>query len=136
MRLPAAFAQDDRGAGAAEFALVLPALLFLIFGTINLFFIVYAAVNLHSATEAAARYASVTTAGGGAPTQTTVSAFGASHYVGPDVGATFTYTAPTASTGGCSTATTGYHVAATGAYRMYYGFGFQNITLNANACFP
>ena len=129
------FARGEQGAGAAEFALLLPALMFLMFGTINLFLLVYSAVNLHSATEGAARYASVTTAGGGSPTQSTVNTYGTSHYVGPNIGAAFTYTAPTGSAGGC-TSTTGYNVTGRGTYRMYYGFGFQSITLNSAACFP
>ena len=46
------------GAAAAEFALILPGMVFLIFGVINLCMVTYATVNLHSAVEQAARNAS------------------------------------------------------------------------------
>src|SRR5262249_4885480 len=52
----------EAGSAAAEFALLLPGMLFLVFGVINLSLLTFAAANLHAATEAAARYGSVTAA--------------------------------------------------------------------------
>jgi hypothetical protein len=128
-----AFARDEAGAGAAEFALILPGLMFLLFGTINLFVVMYSEANLHSATEAVARYASVQTAATGTtPTATALNTYGKTKYIGPNIGVAFAYPG---SGGGCGSGT-GYKVTGTGAYKLYYGFGTKNISLAANACFP
>ena len=124
---------DRAGAGAAEFALVLPVLMFLILGVINVFMATYAAVNLHSASETAARWASVTYASGTTPTQATVSAYAQSQYKGPNVGGTYVYS----TNGTCgSTGSSGYQVTATGTYKVYYGFGTMNFPIATQACFP
>jgi hypothetical protein len=131
-----AFGGGESGAGAAEFALILPALMFLLFGTINLFVVIYAEANLHSATEAAARWASVTIAATGTSTGVTpdtVSAFGKTKYIGPNIGVAF---ACSQSGGVCVSGGCGYNVTGTGTYKLYYGFGTKNISLAANACFP
>ncbi len=47
------FIRDERGAAAAEFALVLPGLMFLVFGIINMGAVLYAATNLHGAVQQA-----------------------------------------------------------------------------------
>ena len=50
--------RDHSGAGAVEFALVLPAVLMVIVGGIHLCLVSYTLAGLHYATEAAARCAS------------------------------------------------------------------------------
>ncbi len=59
-----------------EFALTIPALMFLLVGTINVFLAIYSDVNLHSATEQAARWASIQAAAGSTlPTTSSVNAY-------------------------------------------------------------
>jgi Flp pilus assembly protein TadG len=129
-----AFLRDRKGAGAVEFALVLPGLMFLLLGVINLFLVVYAQVNLHSSTEFAARKAAVYySAHGSDATQSTVSGWASAMYFGPTISKTYTFT----TNGTCgSTGSNGHKVIASGSYRVYYGFGTVNFPLSANACFP
>jgi Flp pilus assembly protein TadG len=127
----ARFVRSRRGNTAAEFALVLPGMLFLIFGAVNLCIVVYAAVNLHSAVEGGARYASVTTASGATVTSTSVSNYVTGHYKGPGLGMTVACTPTNCSASGC-----GHTVTATGSYKVSYGFGAVTVPLSATACFP
>lgn len=133
-----AFWSDRRAAGAAEFALVLPALMFLLLGTMNVFLATYADVNLHSATEEAARWASIQVASGASnPTTATVTNYAKSRYVGPNIHTTYTYsTAGSCGATGSTANPNGYAVSSSGIYKVYYGFGSLNFTLRANACFP
>jgi Flp pilus assembly protein TadG len=127
-RAIAAYLRGRRGAAAAEFALIVPALIFFTLGAFNLATVLYATSALNRATEAAARYASVQAALTGAdPGATAVSAYAASHYVGPGVTPIFTYTSPS----GC-----GHTVSATGSYQLVAGVANIPIALTANACFP
>jgi Flp pilus assembly protein TadG len=138
------FLAGERGAGAAEFALVLPGLIFLLLGLINTFLMIYAWINLASSAEQAARYAAVsyhascTTPGQPwtgctALTQTQVSTYAGQHYTGPSLTKTYTYT----TTGTCGAGgNTGNNVAATASYRFYYGFGTISVPINGSACFP
>lgn len=57
------FLRDSAGATAAEFALVLPVFLLIVFGTINMALAMSAVVRLHFVTETAARCLSVNTTG-------------------------------------------------------------------------
>jgi Flp pilus assembly protein TadG len=129
---------DHRGAGAVEFALTLPALMFLFLGTINAFLATYADVNLHSATEKAARWASIQAAAGvTTPTQTTVSAYAKTQYIGPGISDTYTYTTTgTCGATGSTASPNGYAVTSTATYQVYYGFGSIPFHLRAAACFP
>jgi Flp pilus assembly protein TadG len=142
----ARFLRDRRGAAAAEFALILPGLLFLIFGVLNLCLVVYAAVNLHSAVEGAARYATVqvntcgTTAFASCTNATNLASSCATsgsvcyyimhHYVGPGLGLSVS-----CSTADCSAAGCGHAVTASGAYNVSYGLGAVRVPLSATACF-
>jgi Flp pilus assembly protein TadG len=127
------FFRDDHGGGAAEFALILPALLFLLLGTVNLFAVVYAQTNLHSSVEAGARYWSVQTAAGTTLTATQVQTYAGTQYIGPRINQTYVAT----QTGTCgSTGANGYSVSATATYGFYYGFGSISMPLAARACFP
>ena len=129
------FLQAESGAGAVEFALVLPLLAFLLIGAFNLFMLVYAQADLHAATEATARYYSVTTAATGtAPTTTVLNAYAASKYTGPYIGASYTYSATSNACG--SGNSTAHSVAASATYLLNYGFGHISIPMHANACFP
>jgi hypothetical protein len=126
-RAIAAYLRGGRGAAAAEFALVVPAMIFFTLGAFNLSVVIYATSALNRAAEAAARYASVQTALTGAdPGATVVSAWAGSHYVGPGVTPVFTYTAS-----GC-----GHTVSATGSYQLVAGIVNIPVALAANACFP
>jgi Flp pilus assembly protein TadG len=128
-----AFIADESGASAAEFGLILPGVVFLVFGGLNLCMMTYAEVNLQSATQWAARYAAVTSNSGGSPTQTTVSNYANAHYKGPGINQTFTYS----STGSCgSSGANGKSVTATGSYKVYYGWGAVTVALSAAACSP
>ncbi|HEY2052277.1 MAG TPA: TadE/TadG family type IV pilus assembly protein [Caulobacteraceae bacterium] len=126
-RTIAAFLRGRRGAAAAEYALVLPATLFLTLGIFNLSVVLFAISGLNRVTEAAARYASVQTALNGAdPGAAAVRAFALSNYAGPIISPAFTYTAT-----GC-----GHTVHATGTYTLVTGFAQVPLNLSANACFP
>jgi len=133
-----AFWSDRRGASAVEFALVLPGLMFLLLGTINVFLVVYADVNLHSATEQAARWASIQVASGTSnPTSATVTAYAKTRYIGPGINAVYTLSnAGTCGAQGSTASPRGYAVSATGASQVYYGFGTIPFNLTASACFP
>jgi Flp pilus assembly protein TadG len=119
-----------RGAGTAEFAMVLPALIALTFGIIHFGIIMYAETTLHAAAEAAARCASINlnTSQGATTclTSDTIQAYAAAHYAGPQVSQTFTYSQPSC----------GNLVVATGTYKMNIVVANLNIGLSAQSCYP
>lgn len=135
---------DARAASAVEFALVLPAVMFLFLGFINMFLVTYAEVNLRSAVAKAARWEAVCTASGSnlAPCNQTLSSYAQSQYVGPYLGANYTSAlndncgAQYNSTTGNVIADAGYSVNATGNYTVYYGFGTLRFGLAAQDCYP
>jgi Flp pilus assembly protein TadG len=86
--------RDLRGATAAEFALILPALILLTLGTINLCLMLYTVVTLHFAVEDAARCASVSLT---CPTAAATETFAAAQYKGPTLTPTFVATSDTVS---------------------------------------
>lgn len=127
------FGRCEAGASAGEFALVLPAILFLMFGAFNLLVVVYAAASLQAAAEASARYASIqTNLNGSAPSQATVQTYAASAYKGPGLSSL----AFTCAGGSCAASGCGHSVSATGTYKLSYGFGALTVPINAQACFP
>jgi TadE-like protein len=123
----------ERGASAAEFALVLPATLFLFFGAFNLCVVLYAQSCLQAATEAAARYASIQTAmTGSAPAQSAVQGVASGRYKGPRLGS-LSFTCPSSN---CAASGCGHTVSGTGTYKLNYGLGRINLTLSTRSCFP
>ncbi|HEY8054299.1 MAG TPA: TadE/TadG family type IV pilus assembly protein, partial [Terriglobales bacterium] len=129
MGRPRRYAFDSRGAGAVEFALVLPAVMFLLFGFINMFLVTYAEVNLRSAVQKAARWEATCAASGSnwAPCNESLTTYAQSQYMGPSLGANYAVQLSDAcgaqynSTSGSVVADAGYAVNATGAYQVYYG---------------
>jgi Flp pilus assembly protein TadG len=120
-----------------EFALVLPAFLFLSLGAIYLSMLMYSMTNLHQATEAAARWASIQVTVSGTtpltpPTPSTVSAYAAGQYKGPNVSATFTY----ANASPATAANCGNRVTASGSFRLLTGLSTLTVPVGAQACFP
>jgi Flp pilus assembly protein TadG len=132
MRRTLAFLDEQRGAAAAEFALVLPGMLFLLFGVINLCLVLYAAASLHSAVQQSARYAATqTNATGSDPGSSAVTTYAAGRYLGPSISASFSYS----TTGSCSPSSAGHQVSGTGNFNLFFGFGSVTVPLNATACF-
>jgi Flp pilus assembly pilin Flp len=116
---------DKTGASAAEFALVLPAIVVLGVGAFHLCFMIYAAVSLHFAVEDAARCAAVKTdicSDGQA-----IQAYAESRYAGPRISPVFIPALD---------ADCGESVSASGTYRLDVGLARLDVPLSARACFP
>jgi Flp pilus assembly protein TadG len=115
---------SERGASAAEFALVLPLLLLLTFGSLGVVTMMYTTAGMHFAAESAARCAAVSTTCANAGS---TSAYALGKYAGPQVtGLAFTLT----------TAACGQRVAGTGTYVLRTGLANINVPVSAVACYP
>lgn len=124
MRALKAILRDERAASAAEFVLVLPLLILLTIGTINLGLMMYVYSTLNFAVEDAARCASVKTtvctdAG-------TLQAYAEARYRGPADGLTFALT----------TEACGSRVVGSVDYDFTTGLTSTTIPLSASACYP
>ena len=125
MRLLRGYWREERGAGAAEFAIVVLPFSVLIFAIIHLCLMFYANQNLQYAVEGAARCSSVmstTTCN----TPTAVKNYAAALYKGPNISPIFDYAAT-----GC-----GHTVTATGSYAMNAVVVITSVPLSSTACFP
>jgi len=117
--------RDRTGAGAVEFALVLPAVLMVIVGGINLCLVSYTLAGLHYATEAAARCASLdsTTCGNSAG----VDSYAKTKFINAS-GQVASFALTTAS---CGSAVTG-----TVNYKLNIGIKTLDLPLRADSCAP
>lgn len=121
---------EERGASAAEFALVTVPFIALVLGIIGLAMTLWANQTLQYATEAAARYYSVQTANtGSVPTTGQVQTYANGHYEGPNISPTFT-----PARGGCGA--NGYQVTGSATFPLNAGIFSFSVPLTAHACFP
>ena len=121
-----AFVRNTAGAAAAEFALVIPLLLLLVFGTLNMALAMSSIVRLHYSTERAARCLAVDVQGD--CTEGAIDAYAKSlDPIGGLSELTFTYDA---------TATCGKKVDGSGTYDVFTGLGSVSIPVTASACYP
>ena len=124
----------ERGSSAAEFALVFPLAVVLIFGTIHISAALYATATMHTAVEEAARCAAVRT--DTCSDATTTQAYAANFYTGPGASPTFVY-ATDATCGSPSDSTRpGHRVTGSASYSINFGFLSKTIPIQATACFP
>lgn len=125
-RLLADFLRDERAAAAAEFALVIPVFLGLIFATINGSIMMSAITQMHYAAERAARCLSVDVEGN--CSVGTIDADAKAFYNGPGMtGLAF------AATPGLPC---GNQVVGSGTYELLTGFSATSVNLSATACYP
>jgi hypothetical protein len=116
--------RDEQGGGAAEFTLVLPLFVILVFGTINGSIMYSAQTQMHYAAERAARCKSVDVAGACDNADT----FAKGLYHGPNLsGLLFTAT---------DDATCGWRVTGSGDYELMTGFESTAVTISADSCYP
>lgn len=121
--LARALPRDDRGTTAAEFALVVPVFLTLIFGTISTCLLMSAVNNIHYAAERTARCQAVNVSG----SCTDADTYAKSVYSGPSVtGLSFV----------ASTQTCGLRVIGTGSYTFFPGVDMSAVSISAQACYP
>ncbi|GAA4762509.1 TadE/TadG family type IV pilus assembly protein [Novosphingobium ginsenosidimutans] len=124
MNIITALLRDQRGGGAAEFALVLPLFVLLVFGTIN-GSIMYSAQNqMHYAAQRAARCKAVDVTSACPDAD----AYAKTMYNGPSLaGLTFTAT---------DDATCGWRITGSGQYELMSGFTSTTINIRADSCYP
>jgi Flp pilus assembly protein TadG len=118
------FWQNESGAGAAEFTIVLIPFSALVFGIIQLCTMFYANQTMQFATQAAARCFAVDTTNCGTPGAAQL--YAAGKYKGPNVAPVFV-----ADSTGC-----GHTVRATANFQLNAIVYSATIPLSANACFP
>lgn len=119
-----AFVRDERGGGAAEFALVLPLFVILVFGTLNGSIMYSAQTQIHYAAERTARCKSVDVDGA----CDDADAFAKGLYDGPSLdGLVFTAT---------DDATCGWRVTGSGTYDLMAGLSATSVTISADSCYP
>lgn len=114
----------DSGAATAEFVLVIPILLVLIFGTINMSVMLYAYVQLHYAAADAARCRAVKTTV--CSNDTTTAAYATGLLSAPLQSPTFVH-----STDLCGNTVTG-----SATFNVNTGLTQTPVTLSARACYP
>jgi Flp pilus assembly protein TadG len=118
------FWRSERGATAAEFVLILPAMAMLSIGIINASVLLFNVATIHSATEAAARWCMINRS---TCTSTTVNTYATGHFAGAStLSPTFTMSSPSC----------GKQVTGTATYSFVTGFGNIPISLSATACRP
>lgn len=123
-RLIRAFRHDTAAVAAAEFALVVPVFLLLVFGTINTCLMLAAVNDIHYAAERTARCQAVNVTGA-CPNADT---YAKGIYRGPAVtGLLFTATPGQA----C-----GLRVVGRGTYTLITGFDATAVSISAQACYP
>jgi Flp pilus assembly protein TadG len=115
---------DERGATAVEFALIAPAAVMLLVGTISLSLMLLSIGSMHFAVEAAARCASVVPTVCSSPT--TIVAYANSRYAGALITPVFTYVS----------AACGNQVNGLITYTLDVGLFRQSVPLSATSCFP
>jgi Flp pilus assembly protein TadG len=131
MRGFALYLREDKGASAAEFALVVFPFIALVLSIIGLSMLLYANQTLQFATEKAARYYSVQTANATntsstLPTASDVQTYAQNAYTGPSVSPSFT----------AAPAACGYRVTGTANFPLNTGIYNTTVTLQSVACFP
>lgn len=120
-----AFLSDDGAATSAEFALIVPLFLILLFGTISGSAMLSAATQMHYAAERAARCLSVDVTGN--CSAGTIDAYAKGYYNGPTLtGLNFTATAPAC----------GNQVVGAGTYQLVSGLAATSVSMSAAACYP
>jgi Flp pilus assembly pilin Flp len=119
-----AIRSNDRGTAAVEFALVAPAFIVLVVGTLYLCICLFLIGSLHYAVEEGARCASVKTTI--CTNATTIISYAQSRYFGPGGTPTFTYSA----------ASCGNSVTASMNYVLSVGLTQFTVPISATACFP
>ena len=126
MRPKRSLLRCDSGASAVELAIVITALLGVVFGIFNLAAAVWTMTSLRYAAQSAARCASVDSTNCGSPTA--IQAYALTQYSGQSLGTNpFTYTAS-----GC-----GHTVTASYNYPLSIPlFGTYSIPMSASSCFP
>lgn len=124
------FGRDQRGVAAIEFALLAPAFLALLTGTITASMLFFTVSSLHFATEAAARCASVmSTVCHDATTTTT---YASAHYFGSARTPVFTCTGTVCG----SSAPCGNRVVGTVTVTLDVAIASYSTPLSATACYP
>lgn len=124
------FVSDQRGIAAIEFALLAPAFLMLLVGTMTMSILFFTLSSLHYATEAAARCASVNAVvcNGAAATN----AFAKANFFGSSTIPTFTCTGRIC--GG--TVACGNRVTGSVTVTLDVGIASYSTPLSASACYP
>ncbi len=125
MRGAGRYRKDERGAVAAEFAMVVLPFLALVFGIIQVSMMFYANHTMQYAAEGAARCASVmstSTCNG----NTAITTYAQGLYKGPNISPVFTP----------STASCGHKVVATANFQILTGLVNTTVPLSTSACFP
>jgi Flp pilus assembly protein TadG len=127
MRAQYPFLKDERGAVAAEFALVIGFVMLIVFAVINGGLLFYTFSSLHMAVEDTARWASIrTTVDGAAPSSSDVQDQGLAFYKGATAAPAFAATA----------AACGMQVTATATYTLPLGIGSAPLSMGAASCYP
>jgi Flp pilus assembly protein TadG len=121
------FLRDTSAATAAEFALVLPVFILLIFGTIDTGIALSAITQMHFAAEKTARCLAVDVSGD-CPS---VDTFAKTYYKGPNVTGLLFQEQTTLPAPAC-----GRLVVATGTYQFFTGLKSSSLSLKAQACYP
>lgn len=121
------FAQDETGASAAEFALVLPLFLLLIFGVFAAGVMMNGAMSLQRATEVSARCLSAQRTD---CSLADITPFAEAQYEGPYLD-NLTFTASDADAE-CD----GYRVTASGTLNWFAGTSILSAPMNTSACYP
>jgi len=134
----ARYLRSEHGASAAEFALVLPVMLLLLFGLLETGMLMFTSTQLHWAVEDAARCAAIRSdcKTSGTTNAGKVTNWAKSSYKGLS-GATFAYAnnGPCSRTG-ASNAATGNKVTGTANFKMNVGVFYKVVAINASACAP
>jgi Flp pilus assembly pilin Flp len=125
LRFIAGFLRDERAAASAEFALVVPAFLTLMFATINGSIMMSAITQMHYAAERAARCLSVDV--GGACTAGGIDGYAKGFYNGPSMAGLAFAATPNLPCGN--------QVVGSGTYELVAGFASTSVSLSATACY-
>ena len=118
------FRRDESGATAAEYGLIMPLLIFGIFGALWAGLLMFSNSSLDLAVQAAARCMAVDADKCGSPSATETYAL--SQYSGPNISPAFTATAS-----GC-----GHTVTAEAKFDLGILPGFADVPLSTSACYP
>jgi Flp pilus assembly protein TadG len=127
-----AVVRDERGAAAAEFALLIPLTVLVVLAIFHLCAVLYAAANLHFTVEQAARCAATAQLNANAPcgvTQATATTYAQGIYRGPGVGGTYAAADDTADNCRRISVSDARYVIALGVVNL-------TIPLSAQSCFP